>query len=485
MTANAQADSLLGQLQRGRGSGFLRALQEDVAVVRPLVLDCVTHDPRWDGQLEDRSSYYATLIMQITLPLDPFDAFLRTCSENNLLDSEYILLDTLCALARRGDLSAVAVLRAYLTYGNDWYKWRCVFETLMEVPSASVSVDEVSHIIDQRFHDDDTLDDELPYVPTKEEPWRSLRLVNPHVSRILRRREMEEEHRQQQEKQVQVRFASLPISELLAVAVDSDTLRFADLELQKRVTIADLDLLLHVAQQGERWQRRMAFRGLERLAHPAALPTLQRFFESPDPDAQPGSGALYGAAVRAIKALPSNVTLDLARAWFDEPDSPHRHVALMILEAHATYADVYRVRNALLPSLWRDTEGTSECYMQCSMLKILARFPRYGPYPEVETVFEEANYARVRIYAAQVLTACNRDQFSHGLAFECLWDSEEEVRLIGCDSVSLDMPDARAKLQALSSDPHEDKEIRNAAKERLAAVKPLREHMNRDGSEED
>ena len=52
MAANAPADSLLGQLQRGRGLGFLRALQEDAALVRQLLLTCVIDDPRWDRQLE-------------------------------------------------------------------------------------------------------------------------------------------------------------------------------------------------------------------------------------------------------------------------------------------------------------------------------------------------------------------------------------------------------------------------------------------------
>jgi len=52
---NAPPDSLLGQLQCGRGAGFLRALQEDASVVRPLLLDCLLHDPRWDRQVETRA----------------------------------------------------------------------------------------------------------------------------------------------------------------------------------------------------------------------------------------------------------------------------------------------------------------------------------------------------------------------------------------------------------------------------------------------
>src|SRR5205085_5627268 len=155
------------------------------------------------------------------------------------------------------------------------------------------------------------------------------------------------------------------------------------------------------------------------------------------------------------------------------------------LEAHGPAAGVPRVRDALIPSLWRDTPDTNECYMQCGMLEILARFPAAGPYPEVETVFKEAGYSRTRIYAAEVLAASDGQGFAHGLAVECLWDCEERVRLIGCDSVALDMPDVRARLHAMSRDPDEDEDVSSAARERVAAVQRVTEHDNRAASEID
>ena len=69
--------------------------------------------------------------------------------------------------------------------------------------------------------------------------------------------------------------------------------------LQQQVTTTDLDLVLRVAQQGDRWQSAVAFRGLQRLAHPASFPILGAFFESSE--AQPEF--LYGAAVRAVAAF--------------------------------------------------------------------------------------------------------------------------------------------------------------------------------------
>lgn len=475
----ASAASLLGQLQRGNGKGFLRAMREDRAVVRPLLLDCVTHDPRWDRQFESRSGYYAALLLHTAQPLDPFDSHLRANSRHNQHDVLDLVLETVCALAVRGDVSAIASVRAYLTYGPEW---GLAFETLMDVPSASLSLKDMSRVIDQRFPDDDALDHELPpRHSTQQEPWRSLRLVNPRVNRILREREVKAEQQQQHEEQVYVRFASLLTSDLLAAVVDYRTEQVAARVIKNRVTAADLDLLLQVAQQGNRWQRFVALSGLQHLAHPAVLPILQAFFQSSD--AQPGH--LSGAARRALVALPSTLTLDLARTWFDATDGSQRHIALQILEAHATAADVPRVRNALLPSLWRDTPDTNESSMQCSMLEILTRFPDAGPFPEVETVFKEAGHARTRISAAQVLNASDGEQFARGLALECLWDCEDDVRRLGCDKVNLDVPEAHARLHVLSRDLHEDKQVRDAAKERRAALEPLREHTNRNKSEGD
>jgi hypothetical protein len=121
--------------------------------------------------------------------------------------------------------------------------------------------------------------------------------------------------------------------------------------------------------------------------------------------------------------------------------------------------------------------------MQCGLLEILAEFPEACPYPEVETVFKEAGYSRTRIYAAEVLAVSDGEGFAHGLAVECLWDCEEGVRPIGCDSVDLEMPDVRARLHARSREPYQD--VRSTARERLADVQPPIKHDNQAASEID
>lgn len=482
----AAADSLAGQLQRGRGMGFLRASYERTTVIEPLLIDCVTHDSRWDRQLESRSVYYATLLLQLDIPLDPLAASLRVYAENpaeEAGDAEYFVLDTLCALAVRGDMSAIAIVRAYLTYGRHW---EYAFETLMaEVPGLSLLVDEMSQLLDRRFPADADLEDELPGVGpalhTRQEPWLSLRQLNPRVERILSAREQVALQRQNEQELVNARLASLSLSELLALDATESTITYrVPYAFQQHVTDADLDLLLSSAQNGQRWQRSVAFRGLQRLADPAVLPILRAFFESSD--TRPGS--LYGAAVKAMIALPASATLALAREWFDAPDGLHRHVALLVLEAHATADDVDRVRAALPPSLERDSWGTGECYMQGSMLKILARFPDASFYPLAETVFNEAKYARTRVHAARLLAASDRERFAHDSALECLWDCEEKVRVVGCSNVALDRPEASSRLQILASDPYEDEEVRQTAINRLSSGSPYRQSTNWDKLED-
>lgn len=107
--------------------------------------------------------------------------------------------------------------------------------------------------------------------------------------------------------------------------------------------------------------------------------------------------------------------------------------------------------------------------MQCDILEILAHFPECGPYPEAEVVFQAAGYSRTRVYAAEVFAASD-ESFARGLAVECLWDCEERVREIGCESVDVALPGAFVRLQTISRDPHEDEEVRDMAQSRLADV---------------
>src|SRR5690349_16295324 len=75
--ALARPESLLGQLQRGRGAGFLWASREDPKVVHPLLVECVTRDPRCDHQVESRAEYYARLVVLTSMSLESLSEYLH------------------------------------------------------------------------------------------------------------------------------------------------------------------------------------------------------------------------------------------------------------------------------------------------------------------------------------------------------------------------------------------------------------------------
>ena len=69
----AAPGSRLGQLQRGRGAGYLAALAAGSAAIDD-VLRCVVEDPRVDRALESRGRYYGELMAHLDAPVHDLDA---------------------------------------------------------------------------------------------------------------------------------------------------------------------------------------------------------------------------------------------------------------------------------------------------------------------------------------------------------------------------------------------------------------------------
>ena len=73
----ASSDTLLGQLQRGRGSGYIGILSAPKLEADKLLVECICNDPRLDSQVESRSEYYASIASAIALNLTPLADYLR------------------------------------------------------------------------------------------------------------------------------------------------------------------------------------------------------------------------------------------------------------------------------------------------------------------------------------------------------------------------------------------------------------------------
>ncbi|KJK43971.1 hypothetical protein [Streptomyces sp. NRRL F-4428] len=112
--AYAPPDSLQGLLQRGRGLGHLRAL-DDPAAAAPFVYDCIRREWRWDRQCDARARYHARLVRDLGLPIGPLLDQLVGDEEAVWRASAVLEL-----LALPGDGEAAEGLRDYVRHGEHW-----------------------------------------------------------------------------------------------------------------------------------------------------------------------------------------------------------------------------------------------------------------------------------------------------------------------------------------------------------------------------
>jgi hypothetical protein len=115
----APAKTLLGKLQRGLGSGFLEALETPSEALHPLLMQCITNDPRLDHQLDNRGWYYAGIARQTAMDISPMFDFLVDC-ESDERKGSYLAVCTLSQMARRGHSGANILLRDYVSWGPFW-----------------------------------------------------------------------------------------------------------------------------------------------------------------------------------------------------------------------------------------------------------------------------------------------------------------------------------------------------------------------------
>ncbi|UCD51314.1 MAG: hypothetical protein JSW27_01520, partial [Phycisphaerales bacterium] len=117
----ADPNSLLGMLQRGRGKGYLLALEKPPAEVWPLLFECVTNDPRMDIDVEDREDYYAALMLATGMDLKPLRSHLKQydgLGQSSFLHPWLPLATLACLMNDSGQ--ALDILRDYVAYGLEW-----------------------------------------------------------------------------------------------------------------------------------------------------------------------------------------------------------------------------------------------------------------------------------------------------------------------------------------------------------------------------
>ncbi|MBE0542332.1 MAG: hypothetical protein IH623_13175 [Verrucomicrobia bacterium] len=450
----AAADSLLGKLQRGRGAGFLGTRRQTPSTIWPLLVECITRDPRLDRQVESRDDFYAALVIETGMELKPLATHLREHDDTDQSGwNTTLTVTTLGSLAKRNYQNAVDILRDYVAWGN-WWNWAIDELVATQNPLAWANLDEV---FCKRFSDDEALNEELGWFSVAEDPWKTWckqnTRLNQFIGSLRQPANQFEEHD----------FKNLSVADVLQLA-GKDARVYAKLRkiITHLVKPADFDFLLSQVSIAEPNRSGVALAGLAKLANPAMFDWLIDFWaKNPEMPV-----ALRVRAEEAILSLPPARTLPLARSWLNHDAGHFRSLAEDLMKSHATPHDVPLLRKEMAAAL---VDADNQIYRLCDLIEAFKRLPGLGRLPELESVFVEFRYSYGRSRAAEALLAVDKEYFVRTHAQECLWDCEDRTRALGCEAVDLADKTTNERIKQLSTDVWEDKSVRNAATQSLSS----------------
>jgi hypothetical protein len=449
---HAASDTLLGQLQRGRGSGYIGVLSVPKLEAEKLLVECICNDPRLDSQVESRSGYYASIASAIGLNLGLLADYLR---ENDDKDESSwnspLTVDTLGELAKRGHGTASDIICDYVHWGQSWY--RPLFEDVMASLGADIKARIIS-AIEKRFPSDEELATALEWFSADSEPGATLAQNSERIKKNL-------------QKTVKRDPRQLPSSEELASMTAKQLLDLADEKnwhklnkvIANVVTPSDLELLKDNTSIDRPFVADVAMAGLAKLATDDLFDWLREYWHS-NPKMR---GFIRRQVVKIMISLSTKLTLPLARERLFHEECHERFLAEEILEVHAEEADIPLLRRAIKQGLQDDNEN---CYRLCNLTEAFGHLPDIGPVPELVDVFAEFRYSYGRWEAAQAISVTNSSLFRERFASECLWDCEGRTRVLGARFAPTENDVARRRLDEIVSNHWEDKKVLDEARKR-------------------
>lgn len=450
--AVANASTLLGRLQRGRGQGYVDALAADRREAAAALSSCLISDPRTDHQVESRDEYYARLAVEIELDLAPIETFLlgpRPTGHGEDDWRDVLALHTLGSMGRLGREDAVGLLRRYIELGEDW-------STSLEALSwpTLLNVEGLDRIVAKRASSVDELARNLPFDPDRE-PWRTWRRTNERVAEAATRSHLWQTQRERHRAE-------------LADKALVDLLREREVSaLRRRVDDADKAALLDAAVGDDAQLRHDAIEVLGWQRDPrvldAAEAELRRF---PDREWPPNAGWI------AVFQLLKDGPIPRVRGWLGEAGRVGE------IAEHAVAEWPESGDEALLRAMaerFRDEDGL---YRACDGVEALTKLRDSESAALFETIFEETTYSYLRVRAARGLAVLS-PSFAAELAIECLWDCEDETVAVGCASASLASDAVREQMSRIGSDPLADRRTRALAIRRLRPLEPHRRRETR------
>lgn len=434
------ADTTLGMLQRGRGLGWLRAA-EDPTVGKRELLVCLSADPCWDAQVEDRALYYGTLGHR--LGVTAADLAPRLDSDDDRLVG--LLHSVLHELALRGDDGAIDALVSELRRKEDRTE---LLRRLAELDRPDV-LEMVRGELDRSFEADDLVD-AVQFGPSGL-PWDRWAAEPPKVRQAVVEANTP---RAKSRSQDHPSIVEASIDELLDFGWRSPLPKALLYRFRTQLTTDEVEALRSAAGDLDTDRGQVALAGLEMRRDPSGLDLATAVFQ------RCITGGQRAAALRYIRALDPDVTMPLARSWIDVEDD-RADAAAVLFRLHAEPRDLGLVLEVLARS-W----ATRDMYNLCDFIDALGRLTELGPFDELVSVFEEVEYSYARRRAVAVLVMSD-DTFAERYGVECLWDCEATVRIEGVRMARLNAPSVRERVEALALDPYEDREVIDAARHRL------------------
>lgn len=430
----ASASSRLGQLQRGRGIGWLAAVETRAI---DLLQECLDADPRHDSQVEARSEYYATLALELGLPA-------RSLSLGSIADeyTRWLRLDVLAIMAKHGNADALQILWNHLdgSHGSEKIVWHL---SELDSDTGRLEAAVAANVREPEL-------DNMVYW-NKQLPWKRWAKRHPRIA-DARMRVADWGKRRPDPPRL-----GASLDEILSVdfaPVPADLLdRFVH-----GATSEELKRLRQAAVGDERPARYFALAVLGSRNDPCALELAENTF------AANASGRDRATLYRYIQALEGTITLPLARRWLGVGDS-RDGVAATLMSLHSEADDVPAIRAAFARE-WSEAECT---YLLCDLVEALGRHPEQGPYEELRLTFTDVVYSYARKRAASSMSRVD-PRFQELFSTECLWDCEPDAQVVGLETADLQKQHVASRVKALAHHGfHGAEKIKEVATTRLTA----------------
>jgi hypothetical protein len=487
----ADPDTLLGMLQRGRGAGYLLALETAPEKVWPMLIECITNDPRIDKQVEYRADYYSSLIIETEMDITPLGDYLK---QNDGGDDQFwnitLTLETLDSLVCRYNMKALSILQDYVSYGFHWYDviiylWISGVEHALDnidsIICSKLSSDEAfqrdfKNSILEDFEKYRNLDEEERrrmchndegmmvglFLPVCE-PWKTLCQKNEQLAQAFGQFcSFDEIELPTPKKSKAIPDSNyLSVSELLNLVdrPDRPLLYKIFQPLEKKVTQEDEELLLSNLSVKNEDRIIVALKGLAVLGTPKAFEAVKLIIEF----TKESHSRVRRHAFEAISQMPASLSLAMAREWFQKSEWYYQVGGGEILVNHAMLDDIPLLVQALKAP---QTIGCDD-FRLGNTLEALERFEGIGHIPEIENIFLIIPHSYHRRRAALAMASTAPDVFQAQYAYECLWDCHWDTRIVGCYNVALSHPGALARLKEMAENPNESEKVREAAQEAI------------------